>query len=129
MSQIDLSTATLREMNDTLQNQTGTDNQTAWEVLNPRGSHAVAVGLDAPITVTVKGSTGYYCAGMNQQATVRVEGSVGPGVAENSIPMTSSLAFPWTPFEKPSGSGQRPSALWAISRWRTCVANCCPWSP
>lgn len=85
MSQIDLSTATLREMNDTLQNQTGTDNQTAWEVLNPRGSHAVAVGLDSPITVTVKGSTGYYCAGMNQQATVRVEGSVGPGVAENMM--------------------------------------------
>ena len=72
-------------MNDTLQKQTGTDNQTAWEVLNPRGSHAVAVGLDAPITVTVKGSTGYYCAGMNQQATVRVEGSVGPGVAENMM--------------------------------------------
>jgi glutamate synthase domain-containing protein 3 len=85
MQQIDLSAASLREMNETLQAQTGADNQTAWEVLNPRGSHAVAVGLDAPITVTVRGSTGYYCAGMNQQATVHVEGSVGPGVAENMM--------------------------------------------
>jgi glutamate synthase domain-containing protein 3 len=35
--------------------------------------------------VTVKGSTGYYCGGMNKQATIRVAGSVGPGVAENMM--------------------------------------------
>ena len=85
MSQIDLATTSLRELNETLQAQKGGDNQTAWEILNPRGSHALAVGLDAPIEVTVKGHTGYYCAGMNQQATVHVEGSVGPGVAENMM--------------------------------------------
>ncbi|WP_306045495.1 protein GlxC [Nioella sp. MMSF_3534] len=85
MSQIDLANTSLRELNATLQAQKGGDNQTAWEILNPRGSHALAVGLDAPIEVTVKGHTGYYCAGMNQQATVHVEGSVGPGVAENMM--------------------------------------------
>jgi glutamate synthase domain-containing protein 3 len=85
MSQIDLATTSLRELNETLQAQKGGDNQTVWEILNPRGSHALAVGLDAPIEVTVKGHTGYYCAGMNQQATVHVEGSVGPGVAENMM--------------------------------------------
>lgn len=85
MSQIDLAITSLRELNETLQAQKGGDNQTAWEILNPRGSHALAVGLDAPIEVTVKGHTGYYCAGMNQQATVHVEGSVGPGVAENMM--------------------------------------------
>jgi glutamate synthase domain-containing protein 3 len=53
--------------------------------VNPRGSHAIAVGLDAPLDVTVKGSTGYYCGGMNKQATIRVAGSVGPGVAENMM--------------------------------------------
>ena len=37
-------------------------NETAWEVVNAKGSHAIAVGLDAPIDVTVRGSTGYYCA-------------------------------------------------------------------
>ena len=45
----------------------------------------MAVGLDAPIEVTIRGSTGYYCAGMNKQATIRVAGSVGPGVAENMM--------------------------------------------
>lgn len=85
MSQIDLATASLRELNETLQAQTGGMTDPCWEVLNPRGSHAVAVGLNAPIEVTVKGHTGYYCAGMNQQATVHVEGSVGPGVAENMM--------------------------------------------
>ena len=43
------------------------------------------MGLDAPIEVTVRGSTGYYCGGMNQQARVNVLGSAGPGVAENMM--------------------------------------------
>ena len=53
--------------------------------MNPKGAHAIAVGLDAPINVTVEGSTGYYCAGMNKQARLRINGSVGPGVAENMM--------------------------------------------
>ena len=85
MQTIDLSTTPLRDMNATLQAQTDTTNATAWEVLNPRGAHAIAVGLDAPIDVTVSGSTGYYCAGMNKQARVHVTGSAGPGVAENMM--------------------------------------------
>ncbi len=75
----------LRGLNSALQAQSKETNQTNWQVQNPKGSHAIAVGLDAPIEVTVKGSTGYYCAGMNQQATIKVEGSVGPGVAENMM--------------------------------------------
>ncbi len=85
MQTYDLAANGLRGLNSTLQAQSGDTNQTSWEVQNPRGSHAIAVGLDAPIEVVVKGSTGYYCAGMNQQATVTVEGSVGPGVAENMM--------------------------------------------
>ncbi|WP_206456293.1 GltB/FmdC/FwdC-like GXGXG domain-containing protein [Aurantimonas marina] len=85
MQTIDLAETTLRELNSTLQAQRESTNQTAWTIENPRGGHAVAVGLDAPIEVIVKGSTGYYCAGMNKQATVRVEGSAGPGVAENMM--------------------------------------------
>ncbi len=85
MQSIDLATQPLREMNATLQAQKGQTNATQWEILNPRGSHAIAVGLDAPIEVTVRGSTGYYCAGMNKQATVHVTGSAGPGVAENMM--------------------------------------------
>ncbi len=85
MQSIDLSTTPLREMNATLQAQKDQTNATHWEIHNPRGAHAIAVGLDAPIEVTVRGSTGYYCAGMNKQATVHVTGSVGPGVAENMM--------------------------------------------
>ena len=75
----------LRGLNSTLHAQTADTSQISWEVVNPKGSHAIACGLDTPIEVTIKGSTGYYCAGMNQQATVRVEGSAGPGVAENMM--------------------------------------------
>lgn len=85
MQTIDLSTTALRALNAALQAQAASTNQTAWVVENPKGAHAVAVGLDAPIEVTVKGSTGYYCAGMNKQATVHVTGSAGPGVAENMM--------------------------------------------
>lgn len=85
MQTIDLEAQQLRELNATLHAQKGMTNQTAWEVVNPRGHHAIAVGLDAPIEVTVRGSTGYYCAGMNKQASVHVAGNAGPGVAENMM--------------------------------------------
>ncbi len=83
MQTIDLEKTGLRETNKMLHAQSGQTNQTAWEIINARGAHAIACGLDAPIEVTVKGSTGYYCAGMNQQATVNIHGSAGPGTGEN----------------------------------------------
>ncbi|MXY32554.1 MAG: protein GlxC [Boseongicola sp. SB0676_bin_33] len=85
MQTYDLAERGLRGLNSILHAQSEETNQTSWEVVNPRGSHAIAVGLDAPLEIVVKGSTGYYCAGMNQGATIRVEGSVGPGVAENMM--------------------------------------------
>ncbi|MGV6847483.1 MAG: GltB/FmdC/FwdC-like GXGXG domain-containing protein [Marinibacterium sp.] len=81
---LDLTELGLREVNATLQGATAT-NRTAFVIENPRGSHAMAVGLDASIEVTINGSTGYYCAGMNAEATIHVKGSVGPGVAENMM--------------------------------------------
>lgn len=85
MQILDMADIELREVNATLHAQAETTNQTAWEINNPKGAHAIACGLDAPIEVTVKGSTGYYCGGMNQQATINIKGSVGPGVAENMM--------------------------------------------
>ena len=85
MQTFDLEAEGLRTLNQRLHKQTQTTNQTSWEIINPRGSHAIAVGLDAPIEVKVKGSAGYYCGGMNKQATIKVDGSVGPGVAENMM--------------------------------------------
>ena len=85
MQSFDLEAEGLRALNQVLHDQAQNTNQTNWEITNPRGSHAIAVGLDAPIEVTIKGSTGYYCGGMNKQATITVAGSAGPGVAENMI--------------------------------------------
>ncbi len=85
MQSFDLEAEGLRALNQVLHDQAQNTNQTNWEITNPRGSHAIAVGLDAPIEVTIKGSTGYYCGGMNKQATITVAGSAGPGVAENMM--------------------------------------------
>ena len=56
-----------------------------WVIENPKGTHALAVGLNTTIKVKIDGSTGYYCAGMNKKAYIEVCGSVGPGVAENMM--------------------------------------------
>ncbi len=85
MQRFDLEAQGLRALNAALQAQTDTPDQPHWEVVNAKGSHAIAVGLDAPIEVKVMGSTGYYCAGMNARAKVHVHGSAGPGVAENMM--------------------------------------------
>lgn len=85
MQHFDLEAEGLRKLNQTLHALGDDTNQKSWEVINPRGSHAIAVGLDAPVEVTIRGSTGYYCGGMNKQATIIVDGSAGPGVAENMM--------------------------------------------
>lgn len=85
MQIIDLDTTPLRDVNATLQAVDPAGNETGWQIQNPRGSHALAVGLDAPLHVQIDGSTGYYCAGMNKEADIHVTGSAGPGVGENMM--------------------------------------------
>jgi len=85
MPTFDLSVTPLRDLNQALHAIAEGSNETAFEVVNPRGSHAVAVGIDKPVSVDVRGSVGYYCAGMNDGGTVTVHGSAGPGVAENMM--------------------------------------------
>jgi glutamate synthase domain-containing protein 3 len=77
---VDLASHELRELNARLH---AADVAPRWRVLNPAGAHAVAVGLDADVEVDVDGHVGYYCAGMNKRATVRVHGNAGVGLAEN----------------------------------------------
>ncbi len=76
----DLATVTLREFNHRLHNATDGE---SFEVRNPRGAHAVACGITADVDVVVRGSVGYYCAGMHQRGRVVVEGNAGTGLAEN----------------------------------------------
>jgi len=82
---VDLDVTPLRDLNQMLHDQAKALEEKSWRVLNPRGRHAVAVGIDAPLDVEVDGNTGYYCAGMNKQASVTVNGSAGVGVAENMM--------------------------------------------
>lgn len=85
MPSFDLAITPLRELNQSLHDIPAGSNDLHFDVLNPRGSHAVAVGIDAPVSVDVRGNVGYYCGGMNAQATITVHGSAGPGVAENMM--------------------------------------------
>jgi len=79
---IDLATETVRSLNERLH---GKHAPQRVRVLNPAGKHSVAVGLDGAHEVEVDGHVGYYCAGMNKLATVRVLGNCGTGLAENMM--------------------------------------------
>src|SRR5262249_60813687 len=83
MPTIDLEVTTLRDFNQMLHDLAEGTNDTDFRVINPRGRHAIAAGVDAPITVEIDGNAGYYCAGMNKCANIIVNGSVRVGVAEN----------------------------------------------
>ena len=81
----DLHSETIRELNRALHRPPGDGAPTLVRVRHPDGRHSIAVGLDAPYEVEIDGHVGYYCAGMNQHATVRVRGNCGVGVAENMM--------------------------------------------
>ncbi len=81
----DLGQQTVRALNQHLH---GTAESLAGqhiEVLNPDGAHNIAVGINAPVKVTIQGHAGYYAAGMNKFADVTIEGSASTGVAENMM--------------------------------------------
>ena len=79
---VDLASTPLRELNQRLHDQAGLDEpERHWRVLNPSGAHALACGVDAPIEIDIMGHAGYYCAGMNKQATITVHGNAGVGLA------------------------------------------------
>lgn len=82
MQTLDLDELSVRDVNHRLQGRDG-DTDDSYEVLNPRGYHAIAAGIDRPISAVIRGHAGYYCAGMNQKADVTIDGNAGAGVAEN----------------------------------------------
>ncbi len=81
MNVVDLQTSSVRDLNAALHAAA----EGEWRVLNSRGAHALAAGLKAALRVGIAGHAGYYCAGMNQLATVVVDGNVGTGAAENMM--------------------------------------------
>lgn len=79
---VDLASETVRALNQRLHDAREPQRV---RVLNPAGMHSIAVGVDAAHEVEIDGHVGYYCAGMNKLASVRVRGNCGVGVAENMM--------------------------------------------
>jgi methylamine---glutamate N-methyltransferase subunit B len=81
--EVDLAQSSVRELNQRLHRLGPETTELRWRVLNPGGTHAIAVGLTVPVDVEIAGHVGYYCAGMNALARVVIDGHAGTGLAEN----------------------------------------------
>jgi glutamate synthase domain-containing protein 3 len=79
----DLTRTPLREINQYLHRPLG--NVAHVTIENPDGAHNLAVGVNQPVHIEIRGHAGYYAAGMNKHARVRILGNAGPGVAENMM--------------------------------------------
>jgi methylamine---glutamate N-methyltransferase subunit B len=69
-----------REINDALREL---PSGTTVRILEPRGAHNLAVGLQQSLSITIEGNAGYYIGGLCDGPDLTVNGSVGWGVAEN----------------------------------------------
>ncbi len=79
--EFDLLDKTVRELNAELHAPTAKN----YRVLNPRGAHSIAAGINDEIDVEVDGDVGYFCAGMHKTGRVTINGMAGPGIAENMM--------------------------------------------
>lgn len=82
---VDLAVQTVRDLNQGLHDQHDDLTIEKWEVLNPKGHHNIAVGVDQKLKIDIHGPAGYYCAGMNKEAEITIHGHTGQGVAENMM--------------------------------------------
>jgi methylamine---glutamate N-methyltransferase subunit B len=85
MNTFDLTKQTVRALNQALHDLPSAGESPDFEVLEPRGAHALACGIKSRVRVHVRGHAGYYCAGMHQHGEVLVHGNTGVGVAENMM--------------------------------------------
>jgi glutamate synthase domain-containing protein 3 len=81
----DLAHSSVRDLNQFLHTDLATSGVKHIDVLNPGGLHSIAVGVNHPVDIDVRGHGGYYLAGMNKFANITVHGNVGWGVAENMM--------------------------------------------
>ena len=81
MISIDLGQVPVREANERIR-ALGAEGENI-EVINPDARHHIGVGLIHPVDVLVRGSAGYFCAGLSDQARFTVERNVGWGLGDN----------------------------------------------
>lgn len=81
----DLAGNSVRELNQFLHHDLAGSGVKHIDVLNPNGAHSIAVGVNHPVDIDIRGQGGYYIGGMNKYANITVHGNVGWGVAENMM--------------------------------------------
>ena len=81
MVQIDLGQVSVRDANEQIR-KWGAEGEDI-EVLNPDARHHIGVGLIHPVRVHIKGSAGYFCAGLADQARFEIDNNVGWGLGDN----------------------------------------------
>ncbi len=86
---IDCATTPMREVNKAIRGALA--DQRPVLVDNPGARHNIGVALLEPGHVHVAGSVGYYCGGMNDGATLDVDGSAGWGLAEGMLSGTVTV--------------------------------------
>ncbi len=81
MVTIDLGAVPVRDANEQIRKH-GKAGENV-EIVNPDARHHIGVGLTAPIDVHIRGSAGYFCAGLTDQATFTIDNNVGWGLGDN----------------------------------------------
>ena len=85
MNELDLHKVGVRGINSQLHSLPRNTNEKHWVIHNPKGQHSIAVGLDAPLQIDIRGHVGFYCGGMNSNAEITIHGHAGVGTAENMM--------------------------------------------
>ena len=83
MATIDLAEFSVREANEKIR-ESGAAGEDI-EVLNPDAKHHIGVGLVHDVNVHVRGSAGYFCAGLTDTARFEIDNNVGWGLADNML--------------------------------------------
>ena len=81
MVTIDLKDLSTREANESIREAAARGE--AIEVLNPDARHHIGVGVIHPVDIHVRGSAGYFCAGLTDTPRFHIERNAGWGLADN----------------------------------------------
>ena len=84
MGKVDCQGRTTREVNAEIKQQVQ-QGENHILVQNPGARHNLGVAILKPVTIQLKGSVGYYCAGLIDGPTFEIAGSAGWGLAESMM--------------------------------------------
>lgn len=83
MVEIDACDFGIRDLN--LRIREAADVHEAITLTHPEARHNIAVGLTRAVHLTIRGSAGYFCAGLVDGPTVDVDGNAGWGFGDNLV--------------------------------------------